>query len=110
MHPDRLDDRRVRDAVDDLLVATRQPLLETFCFYDAYFLIEAAADARSAALARVQESTRRALVGTQVRSGPNRGSWDPTDRWSPVGGRIYTTALAALTLRVRAPRAAAWNG
>jgi hypothetical protein len=28
------------------------------------------------------------------------GSWDPVGRWSPQGGRIYSTALAVLTLEV----------
>jgi hypothetical protein len=29
-----------------------------------------------------------------------RGSWDPTGRWGPEGGRVYSTALAVLTLEV----------
>lgn len=29
-----------------------------------------------------------------------RGSWDPTSKWGGYGGRIYTTALAVLTLEV----------
>ena len=29
-----------------------------------------------------------------------RGSWDPESRWGVFGGRIYTTALAVLTLEV----------
>lgn len=28
------------------------------------------------------------------------GSWDPQGRWSPQGGRVYSTALAVLTLEV----------
>jgi hypothetical protein len=28
------------------------------------------------------------------------GSWDPIDRWSCEGGRVYATAMAALTLEV----------
>ena len=34
--------------------------------------------------------------GTKCR----RGSWPPNDRWGGTGGRIYTTALAVLTLEV----------
>jgi hypothetical protein len=33
-------------------------------------------------------------------AGCERGSWDPADRWGASGGRIYSTALAALTLEV----------
>jgi hypothetical protein len=32
--------------------------------------------------------------------GCQRGSWPPNDRWGPTGGRIYSTALAILTLEV----------
>jgi hypothetical protein len=46
------------------------------------------------------------LVARQVRTGPNAGSWDPTDRWSVSGGRVYATAMAALVLEthLRSPR------
>ncbi|MGH7134220.1 MAG: hypothetical protein ACREHD_00685 [Pirellulales bacterium] len=33
-------------------------------------------------------------------AGCDRGSWPPNDRWSSRGGRIYSTALAVLTLEV----------
>ncbi|HVC99107.1 MAG TPA: hypothetical protein VND64_35920, partial [Pirellulales bacterium] len=32
--------------------------------------------------------------------GCDRGSWAPLDQWSEYGGRIYSTALATLTLEV----------
>jgi hypothetical protein len=32
--------------------------------------------------------------------GCRRGSWDPTGRWSVEGGRVYSTALAVLSLEV----------
>jgi hypothetical protein len=38
------------------------------------------------------------LVETQLTAGEDAGSWDPVDPWSPLGGRVYTTALAALAL------------
>jgi len=28
------------------------------------------------------------------------GSWDPVDPWGPDGGRVYATALMALSLQV----------
>ncbi len=40
-----------------------------------------------------------ALLVRQLRSGGQRGSWDPDDRWGPVGGRIYATAAAAMALQ-----------
>lgn len=39
------------------------------------------------------------LVGTQEQSGHEKGSWHFDDRWGNVGGRIYTTAMCALTLQ-----------
>jgi hypothetical protein len=46
------------------------------------------------------ESIRSALVSRQVKEGPLAGSWDTNDLWGGHGGRVYTTAMAALTLEV----------
>jgi hypothetical protein len=46
------------------------------------------------------ESVRDLLVSQQVQNGPDAGSWDPNDRWGRNGGRLYSTALATLTLEV----------
>ena len=43
---------------------------------------------------------RDKILSLQRQTGCERGSWDPTDRWSDQGGRIYSTALAALSLEV----------
>lgn len=44
---------------------------------------------------------REYLIRSQEREGHKNGSWDPTpDAWGRQGGRIYTTALSALTLEV----------
>ena len=42
-----------------------------------------------------------ALLPSQNRagSGSRLGSWDPVGVWGPDGGRVYSTALLALTLR-----------
>lgn len=40
------------------------------------------------------------LVTTQVASGANEGSWDPTCIWSGYGGRVYSTAMACMCLQV----------
>jgi len=41
---------------------------------------------------------RAALLPRQNRTGCLAGSWDPVDRWSSEGGRIYATAINALSL------------
>ena len=45
-------------------------------------------------------SLRDILVELQVQSGPTSGTWDPNDKWGRYGGRLYSTALATLTLEV----------
>jgi hypothetical protein len=44
------------------------------------------------------ESLKEALVKNQNPLGCAAGSWEPTDRWAGEGGRVYATALNALTL------------
>ncbi len=41
-----------------------------------------------------------ALVRRQRNDGNFTGSWDPVGVWGEVGGRVYSTALGCLTLRV----------
>ncbi len=48
-----------------------------------------------------RHSPQELLASGQVRSGPEAGSWEPSDRWSAAGGRVYSTALAALILRTK---------
>ena len=43
---------------------------------------------------------REILISEQITSGKNAGSWDPKDSWGRYGGRLYSTALATLTLEV----------
>lgn len=50
---------------------------------------------------RWNESVREHVIGRQLHGdGCERGSWPPDDAWSERGGRIYSTALAVLTLEV----------
>jgi hypothetical protein len=42
-----------------------------------------------------------ALVGSQIKAGRERGSWDPAgDKWGPYGGRLYVTCLSTYMLEV----------
>jgi hypothetical protein len=41
---------------------------------------------------------QRLLIATQRQTGPLAGSWDPSTQWDSYGGRVYSTALAALCL------------
>jgi hypothetical protein len=48
------------------------------------------------------ERMKDALVKNQCvgKDGCKNGSWEPVDRWSHAGGRVYATAINALTLEV----------
>ncbi len=43
---------------------------------------------------------RDSLIKSQERAGHSKGSWYFDDKWCEVGGRHYTTAMAAMTLEV----------
>jgi len=49
---------------------------------------------------RWNKIVRDTILGLQEHEGCARGSWGPASRWGGTGGRIYTTALAVLTLQV----------
>ncbi|MBL9118469.1 MAG: PD40 domain-containing protein [Phycisphaerae bacterium] len=49
---------------------------------------------------RWNAALRGALLEHQREDGPDAGSWDPQDRWSRAGGRVYQTAVCALSLEV----------
>lgn len=46
------------------------------------------------------KALKMALLENQRAGGCANGSWDPDGKWGMVGGRVCTTALAALTLEV----------
>lgn len=46
------------------------------------------------------EGLARELLKNQRQDGPAKGSWDPQDQWSRLGGRIYQTAVCTLSLEV----------
>ena len=46
------------------------------------------------------EQLRDKLIDAQSTSGDLAGSWDPRGPWGSYGGRIFSTALATLSLEV----------
>ena len=43
---------------------------------------------------------KRSLLDTQRVGGDEDGSWDPIGEWGAAGGRVYSTAIGAMTLEV----------
>jgi hypothetical protein len=46
------------------------------------------------------EHMQKALLKSQRVGGDEDGSWDPIDEWGLAGGRVYSTAISAMTLEV----------
>lgn len=84
---------RIRDTLKQIL--SEHPRKRDY--YRLYFLINILllnGDVLSDYTAELQKE----LLQTQVKRGENSGSWEPNDRWSSVGGRIYSTVMATLSL------------
>ena len=46
------------------------------------------------------DKVRKILLERQIKTGVHQGSWEPNDHWGQTGGRLYSTAMAVLTLQV----------
>jgi hypothetical protein len=57
-------------------------------------------DAASAAWHAWNDALTSALLSTQVNDGSDSGSWNTDCQWGGYGGRVYTTAIAAMCLEV----------
>jgi hypothetical protein len=63
-----------------------------------YFLTASLQREQDKVSQRQLAAIRQSLVLDQVPKGEDSGSWTPDDRWGRRGGRIYSTALASLSL------------
>jgi hypothetical protein len=70
-------------------------------FYRAYFLTAALKREHNESSRQRLAAIRQALLLQQVSDGSDSGSWPADDRWGPAGGRLYSTALASLSMRDR---------
>ncbi len=68
-----------------------------FWYYGSYALFQVGGDAWKT----WERALLPAIAGHQHKEGERRGSWDPQpDPWGSTGGRVYSTAILALTLEV----------
>lgn len=72
-------------------------------FYQGYFIASALKSGRHGTYDRLLLHLQEALIGQRSSVGPNRGSWDPEDKWGAAGGRVYSTAMATLALQDARP-------
>ena len=68
--------------------------------YHNYYTTLALHHSRHPAWDNWNQQLRDYLVRTQETQGHEIGSWHFNEKWGNVGGRLYTTALAAMTLEV----------
>jgi hypothetical protein len=68
-------------------------------YYRAFFLVRALSLARAAGLEPARAKVAAGLGELQRRAGPDAGSWAPDTRWGSVGGSVYSTALASMSVR-----------
>jgi len=68
-----------------------------FWYYGSYALFQNGGEAWKS----WERALKPAIVDNQHREGERKGSWDPqVDPWGRDGGRVYTTAILALTMEV----------
>jgi hypothetical protein len=70
-------------------------------FYHSYFTAAALKHDPGTEAGERLASLRREILRHQVREGEEIGSWAPDDQWGRAGGRLYSTALASLSLSSR---------
>jgi hypothetical protein len=83
------------------VLARSQPSSSGYNIYTWYYATLASFHAGGSQWEAWNRRLQGALLPLQHRSGgPLDGSWDPDPVWGGHGGRVYATALAALTLEV----------
>jgi len=68
-------------------------------YYRLFFVARAIGMARDEQAPRALATIAGRLASLQNASGTAAGSWDANDAWGGVGGRVYSTAMAALALK-----------
>ncbi len=68
-------------------------------YYQSYFMVRALRATGDTAAEDLIDRIQKPLTVCQARSGAYAGSYEPNDQWSKAGGRIYATAMAALSLQ-----------
>ncbi len=90
-------DRRTHEAVS--FIMDRLPEWETSAdTYYWHFATLALHQIKGPAWQRWNDALTRELLAHQHKDQKRSGSWDPSDEWSGVHGRVYQTALNTLTL------------
>ena len=71
-----------------------------YWYYGTYAMFQMGAH-KDAYWSKWEDKLDGAVLQSQRKDGDERGSWDPIGPWGFAGGRVYSTALMALTLEVK---------
>jgi hypothetical protein len=88
--------RRLMAALRRLVPGGRQTSEPNY--YRQYFVSKAFELAADAEIVQRLASGNNRWLTCQVASGPQTGSWEAVDPWGGIGGRVYSTALASLSM------------
>lgn len=78
----------------------RDPLKDEAAYYLWYYCSLSMMQMQNDAWRKWNPTIRDYLIASQVTGGERDGSWTPDSGYGFIGGRIYSTALATLTLEV----------
>lgn len=67
-------------------------------YYQFYFLTSSLKKLKEKHQFELAQKVEDVLVAKQIKNGQMHGSWEPNDCWGPTGGRIYSTAMATISL------------
>ncbi len=95
------DDTRLVRGLEFLLAENRLDFVNDKDVYAWYYITQVAHHMEGEPWRRWNDALREVLPAEQVKTGRERGSWDPAlDRWGHVGGRLFVTCLCACMLEV----------
>ena len=91
-------DRTVEEATERIV--RDPPTVSAKNFYYWYYATMAMYHSGGDAWTKWNQDLKRTLLPMQVKGGADHGSWQPDGMWSGYGGRVYSTAMATLSLEV----------
>lgn len=94
----KLSDEDIAPVTDFL--AQQPPTMRQPNFYYWYYGSLCMMQAQNDDWKRWNTRSREALIALQNKGGPTDGAWDTDPKYADRGGRVYTTAIATLTLEV----------
>jgi len=67
-------------------------------YYQFYFLTFSLKKLKEKHQFQLAQKVEDILIAKQIQNGPQLGSWEPNDAWGHTGGRVYSTAMATISL------------